>query len=100
MKLASAVLPLFETEVRWARPLRILSGRSRRTTSWHKWEHGPLGTQCMLCFRVLNRPENEAPMDGCPGLPHFLETLRQDPAGHALVAMAGALARQAGGGSE
>eukprot|EP00959_Pyramimonas_sp_CCMP1952_P389006 8150623-Pyramimonas_sp.AAC.1 len=38
-------------------------------------------------------------MDGCPGLPHFLKKLLQDPMGHALVAVAGTLARKAGGDS-
>eukprot|EP00959_Pyramimonas_sp_CCMP1952_P342230 7170031-Pyramimonas_sp.AAC.1 len=31
MKLAAEVLPLFPNEVRWKRPVRIRSGRSKRT---------------------------------------------------------------------
>eukprot|EP00959_Pyramimonas_sp_CCMP1952_P336887 7054450-Pyramimonas_sp.AAC.1 len=52
IKLAAQVLPLFENEVRWARPHVFRAPRSRRQVSWHDWQTNDLGLQCRKCFRV------------------------------------------------
>ena len=100
MKLAAHVLPCFDNEVRWQRPHRFRAPRSRRQTSWHDWQHGALGLQCRLCFRLNDGPRADAQMDGCSGPPVFLKRLLQDSKGHQLVAIAGTAAREFGGSLE
>ncbi|CAK0849204.1 unnamed protein product [Prorocentrum cordatum] len=88
-KLIAHVMPIFDKDdqLRWTRRAPTLRrAASTRKATWHQWQDGELGVQCITCLQ-MHMPGQPLPLTGRPGMATFLLDHRRNPNGHKLVAV-------------